>query len=135
MQDALNKAQAEARKQDIADGVTPGERLNRQTTYKAANSFYQTQFQTLGQMQQYETATNQDFQNVENALNKLGGQTQIKGVNDLLNVARNQLNSVDYNQLKISLKDAQSNFNKIVLGSGTGAGAAPGTAAEREEKR
>lgn len=133
MQDALNQAQAMARKQDIQDGVTPSERLNRQTTYKAANTFYQQQYQTLNQMQQYETATNGDFQNVEDALQKLGGQTQIKGVNDLLNIARSQLNDTDYNKLQISLKDAQSNYNKIVLGSGTGAGSAPGTAAERED--
>lgn len=133
MQDALNKAQALARQQDIQDGVTPSERLNRQTTYKAANTFYQQNYKTLNEMQQYETATNGDFQNVEDALEKLGGQTQIKGVNDLLNVARSQFNNVDYNKLQISLKDAQSNYNKIVLGSGTGSGASPGSQSERED--
>lgn len=118
---------------DAAAGITPAQRQVMQATYGAAQKSNQQLIPQLSSMQAYERTTLDDFQNVQKMATLAAGTTGIRTGNDLQNFIRTEFGSKALGQYQIFLNDANSNYSKLVLGSGTGSGGAPGSASEREE--
>ncbi|MDE2458614.1 MAG: hypothetical protein KGL20_05195 [Rhodospirillales bacterium] len=122
-----------AAEEDAKAGITPAQRQVMQATYGAAQKSNQQLIPQLSAMQAYERTTMDDFQNVQNMVQAGTANAGIRTGNDLQNFIREEFGSKALGQYKIYLNDANSNYSKLVLGSGTGSGGAPGSASEREE--
>lgn len=131
VQQIINRAD----QKDQDEGISPTQRIARQALVNGAIKTQGELIDNISKMQSYARNANDDFDNVAQLAQAGLASGGVKTLRELQQWVKTQQGDAALGKLNVALNDATGNFNKVVLGSGTGAGAAPGSKDEREMTR
>lgn len=122
-----------AEQMDAQEGVTPEQALAKVNNAKAAQASLVDSTKQLADMEAYVDNARRDGQRVMDLAKKVASDhpTWLGRAIDMASLEYHH--DPDLRDYDLSLQDWNSNKNKILLSSGTGAGGAPGSASERIE--